>query len=73
MAILFSASTLDALDMFKLHSQAAAYWARHIIRLVGIRLGPAFSLFIIFRYVASFELARGRYFQRSRAAPGGSR
>ena len=32
-------STLGAPDLFKLHNQTAAYSARQIIRLVGIRLG----------------------------------
>jgi hypothetical protein len=39
MAIPLSASTLGAPDLFKLRNQTAAYWARHIIRLVGSRLG----------------------------------
>ena len=48
MATLFSASTLGAPDLFKLHNQTAAYWVRHIIRLVGSRLGRAFSLYIYY-------------------------
>jgi hypothetical protein len=76
MATLFSASTLGAPDLFELHNQTAAYWARHIFRLVDIRLRRVFSLYsILFRCAARapFELARGWYFQRSRAAPGRSR
>jgi hypothetical protein len=68
MATLFSAATLGAPDMFKLPNQTAANWARHIIRLVSITLGRAFSLYILFRCTAPFELARGKYFQSSRAA-----
>ena len=41
MAIFLSASTLGAPDLLKLHNQTAAYWAWHIIRLVGIRQGRA--------------------------------
>ena len=59
MAILLSASTLGAPDFFKLHNQTAAYWDRHIIRLVGIRLGRAFSLYILCRCPVPSEFARG--------------
>ena len=69
MAILLSASTLGVPDSFKLRNKTAAYWARHIIRLVGIRLGRAFSLYILSRYAAPFEFARGWKFNSSRVAP----
>jgi hypothetical protein len=59
MAILLSASTLGSLDLFKLRNQTTAYWARYIVRLVGIRLGRAFSLYILSRCPAPFEFARG--------------
>jgi hypothetical protein len=72
MATLFSASTLGAPDLFKLHNQITAYWARHIIRPVGIRLGRAFSLlvYILIPCAALFEFALGWLFKRSRVAPG---
>ena len=60
MATFFSASALGAPDFFMLHNQTAAYWARHIMRLVGIRLGRVFSLvvYILVTFAAPFEVAR---------------
>ncbi len=45
---LFSASTLGAPDLFKLHNQTAAYWARKkIIRLVGMLGRVFFNIFYL--------------------------
>ena len=70
MAILLSASTPGAPDLFKLHNQTAAYWAGHIIRLVGSRLGRAFLSLYYYLGVQPRSSEREDGFS---AAPGGSR